>query len=245
MHIHVISDHLKQYQMRHTQRPDRPSSAKRRTQPGLGDTLRPGEGNKWMKSSSATTKPKHESPPPVRGAVSYDSPRFGKQPTQSQLDDMFGNTSKSRMSPQLRKSPIDEDSYGKSRASPSQGLFPQARKSPVNEDPYGKSRSSPKEGLFPQTRMSPVDEDRYDKYNNKRASPKEGLFSSLRKSPVHEEAYDKQRETQKQMGMSLPKNLPGSGDRKSPGVGDRKSPLTKEPSKEDLIFGRKTPTKEQ
>ena len=238
--------------MGQTHRPDRPSSAKRRTQPGLGDTLRPGEANKWLKSSpGGSTKQRKESPPPVRGATSYDSPKSSKQPTQSQLDSMFGSTAKSRASPkdslygQSRKSPIDEDSYSKSRASPKEGMFPQPRKSPVQEDPYSKSRASPKEGMFPSTRMSPVDEDRYDKYGGKRASPKDGLFSSLRKSPVDEEAYDKKQRSQSPFSSSLPKTLTGASDKKSPKATDRKSPLAKEMSKEDLIFGRKTPTKEQ
>ena len=234
-----IADHLRQYQMRQTHRPERPTSAKHRAQPQLGDTLRPGEANKWLK----TTKPKHESPPPVKGASTYDSSRFSKQPSQSELDHMFGSTTKSRASPkdslysQSRKSPVDEESYGKSRASPKEGMFPQPRKSPVNEDPYSKSRASPKDSLFPQARMSPVDGDRYDKYSNKRESPKDSLFGSSRKSPVDEDSYTKQ--------GSLPKSLPGTSGRKSPSTKDRKSPLTKEQTKEELIFGRKTPTREQ
>ena len=238
--------------MGQTHRPDRPSSAKRRTQPGLGDTLRPGEANKWLKSSAgSSTKQRKESPPPVRGATSYDSPKSSKQPTQSQLDSMFGSTAKSRASPkdslfgQSRKSPIDEDSYSKSRSSPKEGMFPQPRKSPVQEDPYGKSRASPKEGMFPSTstRMSPVD-DKYDKYGGKRASPKDNLFSSLRKSPVDEEAADKKQRSKSPFSTSLPKSLSGASD-KSPKAADRTSPLTKEMSKEEMIFGRKTPTKEQ
>ena len=234
--------------MRQTHRPERPSSAKRRTQPGLGDTLRPGEANKWMK----TTKPRHESPPPVKGATTYESPRFSKQPSQSELDNMFGNTTKSRASPkdslysQSRKSPIDEDSYGRSRASPKESMFPQPRKSPVMEDPYGKGRASPKESLFPQARKSPVEEERYDKYDKygkQRASPKDSLFGQSRKSPVDEEAYGK-RGSQSTSGTSLPKSLFGGSGRKSPTAQDRKSPLTKEQMKEELIYGRKTPTKD-
>jgi hypothetical protein len=60
----VLTDYLSRYGSTGHQRPDRPSSAKRRSPLStgtydsgisLGDTLRPGQGNRFMKSSRGST----------------------------------------------------------------------------------------------------------------------------------------------------------------------------------------------
>ena len=101
-------------------RTDRPTSAKRRGKPDLGDTLRASDTNKWLKSphSKADTMSTLRQTPPLK-----ESPRFSKQPSKSDIDQMFGSSPRTQTSPLdkkfMRQSPVEESPYSKGRTSPS------------------------------------------------------------------------------------------------------------------------------
>ncbi|KAL4231252.1 hypothetical protein ACF0H5_008833 [Mactra antiquata] len=88
-------------------RADRPTSAKRRGNPDLGETLRADDANKWLKSNKygKDSMSTLRETPPLK-----ESPRFSKQPpTKSEIDQMFG-TPRSQTSPldkKLRQSPVE------------------------------------------------------------------------------------------------------------------------------------------
>lgn len=117
-----------QYRAQHRLRADRPTSAKRRDKPDLGDTMRPADTERWLKSSQGSKKDTMSSlreTPPLK-----ESPRFSKQ--QSDLDKMFGTLGGS--SPKSRTSSLDRK-FGTSSSQESTGDMP-----PV----YGsKNRQSP------------------------------------------------------------------------------------------------------
>ena len=95
-----LSGFTMQYRAMQKQRADRPSSAKRRGKPDFGDTMRPGDADRWLKGSK-----KDSNMPTLRGTPPLnESPRFSKQ---NDLNQMFGtlggNSPKSRTSPLDRK----------------------------------------------------------------------------------------------------------------------------------------------
>lgn len=107
------------YRMQH-RRTDRPTSAKRRGKPDLGETMRASDANKWLKSSQSKkdTMSTLRHTPPLK-----ESPRFSKQPSRSEIDQMFGSSPRSQTSPldkKLRQSPVEEGIFSKGRTSPSQ-----------------------------------------------------------------------------------------------------------------------------
>lgn len=87
-----------QYRAKQRQRPERPSSAKRREKPDLGDTMRAVDAERWLKTSKKDSMSTLRETPPLK-----ESPRFSKQ--QSELDKMFGTLGGS--SPKSRTSPLD------------------------------------------------------------------------------------------------------------------------------------------
>jgi hypothetical protein len=101
-------------------RTDRPTSAKRRGKPDLGDTMRPSDTNKWMKNSQSKkdTMSTLRQTPPLK-----ESPRFSKQPSRSEVDQMFGASPRTQTSPLdkkfMRQSPVEENLFSKGRTSPS------------------------------------------------------------------------------------------------------------------------------
>ena len=151
--------------------------------------------------------------------ISKDSQRFMKKKP--------GTTESSTMPSLGKSSPSGEKSPRVSSQSEIDRMFgssPKTRKSPI-EERYGLSRTSPSEDRYGKMRTSPLDE----------------RLSKTRTSPVDGSTYDSLSKTTAGTTGS-PSLLPKTMAKGEKGSGDRKSPLTKEMSKEDLIFGRKTPT---
>ncbi|WAR22131.1 MAP9-like protein [Mya arenaria] len=134
-----------EYRARQQGRPERPTSAKRRAKPDLGDTLRPGEANRFLKSSKKDTKSTLRETPPLK-----ESPRFSKESNRD-VDRMFGTlggspkgrTTPSPLDSKFGMDTVDAPVYSsKHRKSPAEeGLF--SRNSPVSPGPGGLPKTIP------------------------------------------------------------------------------------------------------
>ncbi|XP_052773302.1 microtubule-associated protein 9-like isoform X2 [Mya arenaria] len=205
-----------EYRARQQGRPERPTSAKRRAKPDLGDTLRPGEANRFLKSSKKDTKSTLRETPPLK-----ESPRFSKESNRD-VDRMFGTlggspkgrTTPSPLDSKFGMDTVDAPVYSsKHRKSPAEeGLF--SRNSPVSPGPGGLPKTIPSGKHSPAPgKQSPV---------TRELTAEEKIFG-VRQSPT--------RESPKEKEWKAP------NFRQSPVPGqDRASP-----SSDFLKGGRKTP----
>lgn len=157
----LLSGMTLNYRMQH-KRTDRPTSAKRRGKPDLGETMRAADSNKWMKSTQSKKDAMStlRETPPLR-----DSQRFSKQHARSDIDQMFGTSP----SPRSQTSPLDKKL---NRQSPvEEGLFSKSKNTP---SPSGSGTSLPK-SLFG-GKKSPV--------STREMTAEEKIFG--RKTPTNE-----------------------------------------------------------
>jgi len=126
--LFVSQGWTRQYRANQRQRADRPTSAKRREKPELGETMRASDANTWLKSSQGGKKDGMSSlrqTPPLK-----ESPRFSKQ--QSEVDKMFGTLGGS--SPKSRTSPLDRK-FGMGSGDAGDSYSPKSRQSPTSSLP--------------------------------------------------------------------------------------------------------------
>ncbi|XP_052228402.1 microtubule-associated protein 9-like isoform X3 [Dreissena polymorpha] len=141
-----------EFRARTTIRSDRPSSAKRRGKLDLGDTLKPGEANRFLKTAKKDQMSTLRESPPLKGSSGFPKDNSPGR----DIDKMFGTlASKGRTSPSPLDSRFGMDTVdapiysAKHRKSPAEdGMLTGSRKSPV----------SPSLGLLPSGKNAPARE---------------------------------------------------------------------------------------
>ncbi|CAC5384963.1 unnamed protein product [Mytilus coruscus] len=229
-------DILNQYRIESSshRRTDRPSSAKRRSPVStgaydsgisLGDTLRPGQGNRFMKSSRSTTLSSSPSSQRKSEMPSIASPKQSPKDKQSLLSDSLSYEQKeaiimNRKTPtkdlQQRQSPVDHSkpwqppSYRKVSATPEDDIGDTASSGLM------RGRKTPQDPLLESISETPSPRYRKQSPNSDKKMP--SMPGLDRKSP----GLDRKSPQLDRKSPGLDRKSPGL-DRRSPGL-DRRSP---------------------